>query len=771
MQQQPPGPYNHPRNGAPHPAAPNGSIAGDLAELDAQPQRGLMDYLFIIRERWILAFTVGAVVSLLYGFYALSRPPVYSAGAVMIFEEQSDMVVDIEQVDSSMEVRNERAMQNQLQQIRSNTFRNYVAATFKKHEAANIIRPYVDPGKPMPSVEGVLENVVHFDWKTGTQIVTVRCEHPYPEVAALVANRFAREYVRYMLDRAGSSNMAAVTFLQEQAEDLRKRIESGDAQLQQYRQRFNLVSIEDNQGLIVDRMNNLNAALDAARVEGVALQSQFDQINAARESGADLSDMPALAGDAALADCMVKIAEAERDRAMLAERYLRLHPKMIENATRLQKLTEDRDRIMIRVTDRLENAVAENTRRQVALAKGVDQAEAEAMELDRRGIEYRVLQRRVENDKATYDAIVSRLNETTISSQLNNTNIRIADEATVPALPSSPKKMTAARNMVALFLLAFVGLPIGLSYLDSRVKSVWDIEQYLKRPFLGDVPRVRKMGKNTKAGSTLLDTDDSGLIECFRALLANVRLGSDQPFPKSIVVTSTLPKEGKTFVSANFAIAFGQHGVKTLLVDMDLRRPSLHTLFGVPNTAGTLRWFEDEGDAETLLGIRKIGPNVDILCAGGSTRKPTELVSSPRFPELLRQLKQRYDLVVIDTPPVGLFPDAAFVSEHADEVLFVCHYNHVPRQKVRFALRRIDLSGVRVTGVVVNKLDKGGVHGHYAYGYYGYYADYYGKQYRAYNTAATAGATSRNGVNGQHAANLTSKKDSRDDRAAKSIRS
>jgi polysaccharide biosynthesis transport protein len=271
---------------------------------------------------------------------------------------------------------------------------------------------------------------------------------------------------------------------------------------------------------------------------------------------------------------------------------------------------------------------------------------------------------------------------------------------------------------------------IGLGFIDDRVKSSWDIETFIGAHLLGIIP---EMGALKPGGKFNLSESEPG-NEAFLALYSSVKIQSKLDFPKSILVTSTIPGEGKTLITCNLAVCFARHGKKTLLMDCDLRRPMLHRLLGQENAVGIISWHDQgaplEGDvlANPKLGIVKLDDNLWLLTSGGRSKSPTELLESPFFPQLLERLKKQFDLVIIDSPPMGAVSDSKLIAERTDEVIYVCRFNRASRKHIRLYIRALTHGKNEVLGIVLNGLSPRRIEYYSNYRYYRSYKKYYGAQ-------------------------------------------
>lgn len=703
----------------------------------------IINLLLVIRERWLWGLSVAVLAAGVFAFVMLRKEAVYESSATLLIEAKAAQVIDVEQVvDTSLSGQGEAELENHLRQLQSRSFRNDVVDSFNEQEVRRITRAYEpeDPEVPAPKPGGIVARSVSVG-RDG-QVFTIRARHRTPEAAQLIANRYAAQYITNILTRTGVGNQSAQAFLQRQVEDLRKEISKTEKSLTDYRSKYNLVSLEENQNIIVQELKAINEELTTARMEQLKLQSQVRQVERAREKERDLTELEAVAAYGSIPAILARKKELESRRAELSLRYLERHPRIIEVVRQLEQVNSQLDRETERAVRALRNRKDSVDDRIARLREEMEQAEAQALNLDKRAVEYNVLKRQLESDRRTFDTIVQRLNETNLSAKLDTTNLRILDEAVVPGVPVEPDPKKIVLGSAFLFVLGFGGLPLLIEALDNRLKSAYDVESFVGKPLLADLPYVKELDTEEQSPVAVLHGSQEVLSEGFRSAYSGMQMNARADFPKTFLVTSTRPEEGKSFIASNLVACLAQHGLRCLLVDADLRRPTLHRHFNLRNDKGLLTWFEAlwagkvdfnglEVATDPFLSIQEVAPGFHFLRAGGSTKKTTEIYDSDSFARLHQALRAQYDVILFDTPPLAIFTDALFLSDYAEEVVYVARFNQVSRQKARHFIQRLDGPHNKVIGLVINgrTSSKGQRYGYdYAYSYYS--SDY--KYYKRY---------------------------------------
>jgi len=697
------------------------------------PSRNFRDYLLMIRERWLIGLLLGIIAAGCYAYFRLQREPVYEAVASILIETQADRVVNIQEVvDNSLRGQNE--LNNHLVQMNSRSFRSRVIGLINERDAARITEPYDEPDKKA-SLGQIIGQGLSIYLPTNSQVFYFKFKHRDPEVAAMLANMYAREYIQYLIERSSVGETSANQFLEAQAAKLKKEIEAGEQALQEYRAKHNLVSLEESQNIIVSRLQSLNAALTEARVAKLAIQAKIAQVESARESGNSLLEIPAIIQYANLASLVQEEQTKRSERNLLSQKYLERHPKMVHNENELRELdSQIREVTQQAVADLLSQQEEANNRFEKIKAD-LTEAEKDALELDQRSIQYDALKREVENDRQMFRGILGRMSETTVASQLDNINVRIVDEAIAPtsAITADAKKITL--NAIAIGIGCLIVIPILLELINNKIHTYWDINVYLKRNLLGEIPPLNRIDPDVLPFLVINKLDEQG-VEIFRSLYGQVSLVSEMEYPKSILVTSTLPGEGKSSALINLSAAFASHGRRVLMVDCDFRRPMLHRYLNLDNSQGLVSWWTNgsklEADnltAQEDLGIQEVSQRLFLLPSGGNFRNSTEMLADERFSALIYKLKREFDLIVIDTAPAGLFIEASQIATEVEEVIYIAQQNGPNRNRAKQAIANLEKAGPTILGIILNFARGPGAQ---RYGYYGYSYTQDSRAYRYY---------------------------------------
>ncbi|MFQ5663405.1 MAG: GumC family protein [Terriglobia bacterium] len=558
-------------------------------------------------------------------------------------------------------------------------------------------------------------------------LVEIRFYSTNPELAARVANAHANNFIEHNFRTKYESTMKASEWLSDQLRELRGKVESTERQMRDFERRYNLVSIDDRQNVLTQRLADLNHELSVVEADRVAKESLYRQAESGQASE--------VLRDPLVDKLAERLAELRTQHAESRTQFGPQHPRMLrleEQITDVESQLAAQQRTILAT---LKSDYQAGLKREALLRNLVDRQKARVNQLNQRLIQYNILKREATASKQLYEGLLQQLKEAGISAGLRSSNIRVVDPARVPQAPHSPN---VPLNIV---LALFLSLPAGIAlaffreYLDNTIKTPDEVERYSGLPMLGMVPSAESMDEGSLRGVLPSAKDEasrvalvtyrrpqSGMAEAFRSLRTSVLLSFPERPPRLLLVTSCQPLDGKTTTAVNLAVALAQRGDKVLLVDADLRKPSVHKFLSTDGKHGLSLYLSGSHEGETLILPTTI-PNLFFLPAGPVPPNPAELLSTARMKELLAELARQFEHVVVDSPPVLSVTDATVLSVLVDGVILVVRSGKTTREVLRHTRHLLFTVNARVLGVVLNGLALDSVdyhyyfHKHYGYGY------------------------------------------------------
>jgi capsular exopolysaccharide synthesis family protein len=547
-----------------------------------------------------------------------------------------------------------------------------------------------------------------------TRIVSVRVEDLDPKRAALLANEVAEAYINENLALRLRNSESANRWLEERLAELEQRTKQSEIAVYDFKKDADMLttSLEDRASIVSQRLNTYNGALTEIRTRIAGLKARVDAIGSLRRS-ADTAKDPAWADVLAtgasagpLVSLKSRFLQEKAECAALKERYLPDHPKL---ATCLQKVDEARTDLLHELDNVVRAAQLDLTE---ALAKErnleqlLDATKAEAFEVNKRQIEFDRLKRESDNDQRLYDMVLKRLKDTELSGMLRTSNARILDPARPNFVPIRPRVRNNLMLGLLLGLIGGLGLAFALEQLDTTVKSQGDVEEKIGVPFLGVLPRVA-IERDAPAGDLDLYVyrhPKSTVAEACRAVRTNlVFMSPDRPL-RTMLVTSSGPREGKSTAVIATGIAMAQSGGKVLLVDTDMRRPRLHRALGVPNERGVSSVLVGDASLEDVVKSTEV-PGLFLIPSGPIPPNPAELFHTQAFRDFVASIAGRYERVIFDSPPVNAVADSAVLATQVDGTLLVIRTDATHKALARRALRVLTDVKAKVLGAVLNDVE------------------------------------------------------------------
>ena len=683
-----------------------GGYGGGYGEGGGGPQRSFKDYFLMFRERvWylIVAFFIIFSGSILYTF---NKTKVYTAVAqVQLFRDDSSALGQTVEMEQN-QIRTAEDLNTQISLLESSTIIKGVEQRLQDEMRQRFMAPYTDTlslSGPLTPLEilGRNRKVVP---RRMSLMINVAYSHPDPVVAAEVANLFAKEYIDYNLKLNIDASMKAVEDLRIRAEQQKERVEELDLKLAEYREQNNAVSLDSQENIAGAQLARLNEIKLTNKNVYDQLETKWNLIETYRREGKNLWELSFVAEQSRVSGLLEQITGSRINISSLSKRYREKHPAMIQLLQTLQEAELELEGAVQNSVDKVYAGYIEAKSNFEMASQRLAEKEKELIDLSKTRVEYSSLLRDLEVQQSFFQALNSRMTTEKAQVNLKNPNARVVDEAFPPPedKPSSPN---VAMNLAAGFfggIAVGFGLIFAVAFLDDRVKSAFDIEGTIGLPMLGVVPRIKKLDTNTKAQAVASNVDRH-VTETFRSIHSALKLNDESRNAKIILATSTLPGEGKSFVSSNLSLTFANHGEKTLLIDADLRLPNVARSLQLENDFGLLDHIE-KGVALDEVIIKEVYPNLDVLSSGGKSKNPTQVLNSAQLEAMFADLRDRYDRIVVDSPPLAAVSDALNLLPLVDGTLYIIKFNTVKRKTAVVNVRRLWESNTPVFGAILNNI-------------------------------------------------------------------
>ena len=554
-----------------------------------------------------------------------------------------------------------------------------------------------------------------------TQVVKIAYTSESPKLAAEIANTVAEVYIESYLEAKFDMTSKATSWLNDSLAGLRNKLEVSEKKLAEFDQREQLVDLDGVVGLASEELQGLSEQL--LQAENRLKQSEiiFEQVQNFNGDPAELAAMPAVQNHPSIQNVKEAELKAQSNVSELSKVYGPKHLKMIsaqaELASVMQTLENQVASLISGITNEYRQAQSQVNRLRVAVAS----AKEEYRKLSTLESKRRVLQREVDTNQQLYDSFFTRLQETSEVEGFESANARVLDRATLPVEPFKPKKSLILIATLVMSTGFGIFIALVLDFLNSGIRSVDDVERRLGQRMMGLIPWQPHKKNNDLPLREFFDTSNHVFSEAIRTLRTSIQLLDMSGDKKVIMVTSSVPKEGKTTVSINLAFAMGQIG-KTLLIDTDLRKPAIAKRFGMPGfQPGIANLVSGTHSLDECL-CNDVASNIDVITAGSATPNPQELLMNDNFKKVIKQLREQYEHIIIDTAPIQAVSDAIIVSESADMLFHVVKADATNEKIVSSGLERFMRVGKRIDGVILNQVDVKKAGNGYAYtGYYDKY--------------------------------------------------
>lgn len=614
--------------------------------------------------------------------------------------------------------------------------------------------PATDLNKEMSAEEkakwspyvGVISGGLSVEQLPAARLIMVSFVHTDPDTAAAVVNTVSQHFIEQNFKSKTENFTKTSEWLDRTTRELKAKVEQAEQAQANYLRDNNMSFVgktaESTGNLGTDKFLHFYEQVQRAEAERALKQSLYEEVKKG-----NILALPEVFADTQMGELQKKLRELRVQKSQLEVNYGEKHPKMIElneqMATVERQIQSNVGTLESKLKAEYEKALREETQLKAIL----ERSKTEATQQNRAEIEYNMLKQEVDTQRSLYNEFLTKTSQVDLQRIEQNNNLQLAEPAEAPTAPIGPDRLKTIVTWMFLSLAAGIGLAFFLDYLDNTIKTVEDVSQYAQLPALGVIPamggrNIRKLAGVKKGGTTALakTTNDgaqtmpgqiaalesrSSVAEAYRVLRTSVMLSSAGGPPKMILVTSGQPGEGKTTTTVNTAVSLAQLGASVLIIDCDLRKPSTHKVFGVDHSRGVSTYLSRNVPIEELIQKLPV-PNLSLLACGPIPPNPAELISSEKMKNMLDLLAERYDHILIDSPPLMHVTDPVILSTMVEGVIIVVQAGKSTRDVVRRARQELTAVGAKIFGVVLNNVDfRAGGYDNY---YYSRYYESYGNE-------------------------------------------
>lgn len=737
-------------------------------EEHVEEQIDLRDYLRVILKRKWTVITLFVVIVVTVGIHSFTATPIYQATTRLVIEKENPNVVSIEEV-MAVDASGSDYYQTQYKIIESRTVARQVIkrlhldkseeffpkpkddlisnlkrsiretiavskeaiASLLRTENEEVTAEVSEEYQPDSSLVSAFISRIEVSPIRNSRLVDVNFQAKDPVMATRIVNALTRAYIDQNLETKLAAVQDAVIWLHTRIAEERGKVEKAEQALLRYKEEHSIITdfSSDVETVTAQKLAQLNTQVVEAESQRVEAETRYKQAAALMGTPDMLGSIPEVLKNELILQIKSMEVGLYKRMSELSKKYGQKHPRMEAIESELKSLQKRKSQEVNRIINSLGNEYRVALAREKSLKGALARQKKESLDLNKKAVAYSVFNREAESARHMYDLLIKRFKETTLTEDMRTGNIRIIDRAEVPGTPVRPKKKLNLLLAIIVGLVMGVGLAFFFEYLDNTIKIPEDVKQHLKIPYLGPIPLLQlereskgNPGDDRYPELITLNSPKSTASESYRGIRTNILLSAAGSAPQVVMISSAVPKEGKTLTTANLAVTMAQAGSKVIVLDCDMRKPKIHKVFGMTRNRGMSNLLVGNDSAEGIILHTDI-PNLDIIPCGPIPPNPSEMLGSDRMAALLGTLRKHYNHILIDSSPSTAVTDAVVLSKSVDGIVLVIRAGDTAREIVKNGVAQFEAVGSRVLGAVLNGVDMG----KNSYYYYQYYYYYYGE--------------------------------------------
>ncbi|MFZ1110092.1 MAG: polysaccharide biosynthesis tyrosine autokinase [Rhodomicrobium sp.] len=698
----------------------------------------LRQYLYMVLKRKWLILSISFASATLGGLSAALTTPQYKATVRVQIEREAAKVVE-GGTTSPTDAGGSDFLRTQFELLKSRAMAERVAlklrladdnSFFQPRNSLSVLRSAFSSEKSVLPVEvrldlaaGLIQSSLTVVPVTGSRLVDLSVKDPSPARAQQIANAYADAYIASNLDKRFEANAYAKTFLEDQVKQLKIRLEDSEKQLLEFAEKERIVEVTDKSSIAETNLATASGAVGQLIGERMKNEQMWRQVENAKAI-----NLPQLLSNPVIEVLRGQRKALETEYQEKLENYKPSYPFMLQISSKIKEIDRQLASEVNTIRNSLKAAYDASLEQENGMKARIETLRSEVLDLQRKNIQNSVLKREVETNRGLYNNLLQRYKEVDVAGGVTTNNIFVVDRARSPRAPSEPNVPLSLLLSLAVGFAGGAGLALFLELLDDRIRTPEEVEQLSGLATLGVIPLIE--GVDAVAGA--LRDPRSTLAEAYRSLATALQFSTEAGLPRSIVVTSAAPSEGKSTTVMAIAQCFAQIGLKVLIVDADLRKPSMHTKFGLSNAVGLSNYLIGSSLPPEI--IQSTGErNLSFMASGPMPPNAADLLGGAKIPSLISVASEIFDLVIFDAPPLLTIADAQLLASAVEATVFVVGAGGRGKGIIVKTLRRLKLSRITVIGSVLTKFDPNSVGYTYGYGYgydgYGYSGYSYGYGY------------------------------------------